>query len=120
MNERTKQLFLGALIILLAVFLLNPLNFWMPGSIAMVALIGLILAFGFYATFVVREKADDERELMVRAFSGRIAFLSGSAIVLVGILSQSLDHNMDPWLVVALTAMISSKILANLYIDRNL
>jgi hypothetical protein len=49
--------------------------------------------------------------------SGRIAFLVGSTLLTLGIIVQSLNHNVDAWLVVTLVAMILSKIVVRIYGD---
>jgi hypothetical protein len=47
--------------------------------------------------------------------AGRIAFLAGSAILLLGIVVQTYFHALDPWLVAALAAMVIAKMVGNAY-----
>jgi Na+/glutamate symporter len=75
------------------------------------------IALALFAIFVLREKAQDEREIAHRMLSGRVAFLVGSALLTFGVIIQSLNHSVDAWLVVTLVAMIFSKIVARIYGD---
>ena len=51
--------------------------------IAMLAL--TLVIFAFYEVFFLREKIQDERDTVHRMLSGRVAFLSGSALLTIGI-----------------------------------
>jgi len=113
-----KEIIASVVLVALLVLLLNPFGFWMPTSLQMVILGAAIAAFGTIAAFVLRERASDEREEAHRSFSGRLAFLAGSAVLLFGIVLQSLDHAVDPWLVAVLASMILAKLAARLYGDR--
>ncbi len=113
-----KEVIASIVLIALLVLLLNPFGFWMPTSLQMVILGGAIVAFGAIAAFVLRERGGDEREEAHRSFAGRAAFLAGSAALLFGIVVQSLDHTVDPWLVAVLVVMVVSKMSARLYSDR--
>ena len=97
--------------------LLNPFHFWMPEMMVMAMFAVTFIVFALFAIFVLREKAQDEREVAHRMLSGRVAFLVGSALLTLGIIAQSLNHNVDAWLVVTLVAMILSKIVARIYGD---
>jgi hypothetical protein len=72
-------------------------------------------SFGAFIVFVLKERAEDEREDPHRALAGRIAFLSGCAVILVGIALQSEWGTPDPWLLYALIAMVLGKVLARLW-----
>lgn len=99
----------------LSVALVNPFHFWMPDTLHMMVLVALVVATGAVYVFLVRERAGDEREDAHRMFAGRAAFFSGSAILLVGIVAQTLAHALDPWLVAALAGMVAGKIGAGMW-----
>ena len=80
----------------------------------------LFILFGLFASFVLKERAGDEREGQHRTLAGRNAFLAGSFIILLGIAFQSYIHTVDPWLVGALVVMIVVKIGTRQWSDRNL
>jgi len=113
-NELTVSVIL---VILLALFL-NPLDFLMPPPFLSMLIIFLIAIFGIFAAVIWREKPRDEREGFHSMYAGRLAFLTGSTILVIGIVIQELRHSTDPWLIYALTGMITAKIIGFLYGQR--
>ena len=111
----TLQFLLSAILAVLAVLLVNPFHFWMPSMLHMVILGSAIGVFGLLAVFVLAENQGDERDNEHRGFAGRVAFLAGGAILLIGIVLQTLAHALDPWLVVALLTMVAAKSVARWY-----
>ena len=107
-------------LIALSVFLLNPFHFWMPDMMVMGMLVALLVLFGIFASFILKEKVFDERDAINRSLAGRNAFLAGSAILMLGIVIQGYSHKVDSWLVVALIVMIIVKITTRLWSDKNL
>ncbi len=77
-------------------------------------LIGLVLAFCFFAVFVWKERALDEREEQQRLMTGRIGFLAGAGLLVAGIIIQTLRHELDTWLVITLSGMVLAKLLTRL------
>ncbi|OHA05522.1 MAG: hypothetical protein A2934_05450 [Candidatus Sungbacteria bacterium RIFCSPLOWO2_01_FULL_47_10] len=98
----------GVLLILLAL-LLDPFHVWMPDEFSMFVVLVLIMLFMFFASFVWRERGKDEREAFHIQTAGRMAFLAGACFLLIGIVYQSFQHTVDPWLVLALSIMILAK-----------
>jgi len=103
----------------LAILLLNPFHFWMPDMMVMGMLTFLLGLFGVFASFILREKVTDEREGVHRTLAGRNAFLAGSGVLTLAIVVQGYTHSVDPWLVVALVAMIIVKIGSRIWSDKN-
>lgn len=119
MESNKKEIISAGILIVLLLAVLNPLHFWMPGMMAMLILLIMIVIFGIFASFVLNEKARDERETMHRMFADRIAFLAGSAILVIGITIQGLRHALDPWLIYTLGAMILGKLISLIYSQNN-
>jgi phosphatidylglycerophosphate synthase len=119
-NNFTKEIAVSLILIALTVLLLNPFHFWMPDMIVMIMLILTLVVFALFATFVLQEKTQDERDVAHRMLSGRVAFLTGSALLTLGIVVQALQHNVDIWLVVILVAMVLSKIITRIYSNSRL
>ncbi|MBU2103958.1 hypothetical protein KKD81_02765 [Patescibacteria group bacterium] len=119
---RNTLLQLGASLIflVLAIAFLNPFGLWMTDMFHMLILGLLVVAFGIFATLVVREQGGDERELVHRMIAGRAAFLTGALILLIGIIWQAFTHTLDYWLVYALLGMVLAKTLVRIYGDRRL
>lgn len=118
-NNVIEKVVAGALI-LIAVLLLNPFEFWMPDMMVLGMLAGALVLFGLFASFILREDSQDERDDYHKTLAGRNAFLAGSAVLILGIVIQGYAHAVDPWLVVALTAMLVVKIVTRIWSDKNL
>ncbi len=109
----------GAVLLILAgVLLINPFDLWMPGLTQMAILAAFVVLCGALALFVLLERAGDERDEAHRALAGRAAFLAGGTVLLAGIVVQSLAHDLDPWLVGVLVAMVAAKAIARWYATR--
>ena len=116
----TMEIIISLSLVVLAVLLLNPFRFWMPDMMVAGMLATLLAIFGIFASFVLKEKVFDERDNVHRALAGRNAFLVGSAILTLGIITQGYSHSVDPWLVITLIAMIAVKIATRIWSDKNL
>jgi hypothetical protein len=119
MKNNIKETIVTLGLIVIAVLLLNPFHFWMPDMMVMSMLAIALVHFGVFASFILREKAVDERDDQHKALAGRNAFLAGSATLILGIV-QGYSHAVDEWLVVALIVMILTKIGTRKWSDRNL
>lgn len=94
-----------------ALLALTPKTFAMPTSLQMLI---LAIVLGLIATFLVlfwREQPDDEREMQNQALASRSAYTVGSIVLIIALVTQSLRHNLDPTVPIALLAMIATKII---------
>jgi hypothetical protein len=89
----------------------------MPSMAQMVVLVGLLLVFTIFASFVWKERPRDERELLHRALAGRLAFLAGAITLMAAITAQALQHQVDHWLVATLAVMVIVKLVTLLVAD---
>jgi len=109
------EIILAVVVIILAVTLLNPTGLFMPQT----AVMGLIAVFavivGIFAGLIWRERARDEREILLRQIASRGAYVAGLVVVAVGIISQELQHRLDPWLVTILVVMVVAKLVGLIY-----
>jgi len=110
-----KEIVVSITLILLVVGLVNPTNLWMPQPAHMLLLAGVTIFFMFFAGLVWYEKAEDEREMVLRDKAGRAGYIGGLSILMVGFVIQSFYHQSDPWLTVALLVMILSKVLSQIF-----
>jgi hypothetical protein len=107
---------LSAIMILgITIIFLNPTSLTMPSSVQSMLILGLIMSFLTFAAFIFREQSSDERETMHRLVSGRISYLVGVGTLIIGIIVQTTMHQIDRWLVIAVCAMVLSKLLARIY-----
>lgn len=118
MKNNFKETVVTTAMIVIAILLLNPFHFWMPDMMVICMLAGALALFGVFASFILREKSVDEREDQHKSLAGRNAFLVGSGILMFGIVVQGYTHTVDPWLVVALIAMVLTKLATRHWSDK--
>lgn len=107
---------LSAFVILgITILFFNPGHLLMPESVVSMLTIGLIVAFLTFAAFLLKEKASDEREAVHILAAGRISYLVGVGVLILAIIMQTAKHEIDPWLIIVLCAMIFSKLLSRIY-----
>lgn len=107
---------ISAILILGIAFLfLNPGHLIMPETMVSMLIVALIVSFLTFAAYLLREKSSDEREAIHILTAGRISYLVGVGTLIIGIILQALKHEIDPWLVIALCAMVFSKLLSRIY-----
>lgn len=102
-------------IFIIAIIFLNPGHLAMPDSIISLLILGLIVAFLTFAGLVLKEKSADERESLHILKAGRLSYITGVGVLVVAIVFQALEHEVDPWLVIALCTMTLSKIVSRIY-----
>lgn len=119
MKNNFVELCTTAGLLCIAVLLLNPFEFWMPDMMVMGILAAALVLFGIFASFILREKSIDERDVAHKALAGRNAFLAGSALLILGIVIEGYTHTVDTWLVVTLVVMIVAKIATRIWSDKN-
>lgn len=107
---------ISAILILgIAILFLNPGHLTMPDTMVSMLIVTLIVSFLTFAAYLFREKSSDEREAVHILTAGRISYLVGVGTLILGIILQALQHEIDPWLVIALCAMVFSKLLSRIY-----
>lgn len=117
MNNKTTviEVIVAFLLIALLILFLSPIDLLMPMTTGSMSILLIAVLFLIFSALVFREKSRDERENILRMNAGRISFLTGSVIAIVGILYQSVSHNIDPWLVYTVIGMILAKTVSRLY-----
>lgn len=119
MKNNLKEIISATILVGLLIALINPFHAWMPNMIQLTLIASTVAAFGVFTIFVLREDAQDEREVVHRMNAGRAAFLSGAFVIILGIIIQGLFYTVDTWLVAALVIMTIVKIGVRLYSDIN-
>jgi cobalamin synthase len=117
MSNTFKQILLSLVLIVLLALLVNPAGTFMPTPAQMFLEIGAVVVYALFVVFVWNERALDERERVHRQAAGRVAFLSGSAVLMLGIVVQSLSHALDIWLPAALAVMLVAKMLTRARVE---
>jgi cobalamin synthase len=98
-------------LVTIALLAVAPETFVMPSSLQMLI---LAIVLGLLAAFIVlfwREQPEDEREMQNQALASRSAYTVGSLVLIGALLIQSLRHDLDPAIPIALLAMIATKVI---------
>lgn len=109
------EITLGLLIIGILGIFLNPTKLLMPDSVNTALILGLIVVFLVFVGVVWRERAGDERDAMHMQKAGRLSFFVGISILVAAIILEALMHDIDPWLLLALSGMVLTKIISRIY-----
>lgn len=117
-NKFITEVSISTVLIILLVMLLDPFMILMPSAAQMTTLVFALVIFVSFATFVWREKPKDEREQLHQQIASRFAYLSGAGVLIVAIVFQTINHSLDPWIVIALIVMILAKIIGSLYASK--
>jgi len=89
----------------------------MPSSMQM-ALLAIVLALlAAFLTLLWRENPRDEREAQNQALASRLAYIIGSIVLIVALVTQSLQHELDAAVPVTLFAMLATKLLVQRFKD---
>ena len=115
----SSEVAIASVLIGILIVCLNPFGLFMPPPILNMLLIILLITFGIFAATVWREHEKDEREKFHKLFAGHLAFLTGTTLLVIGIIIQELNHTLDPWLVYTLVGMVLAKIIGRIYSERN-
>jgi hypothetical protein len=110
----------ASIVALISFFLLalaDLIPFWMPMMGEMLTLLVATILLLIWASFVASEKAVDEREIQLKTQSGRVAYLSGIAVLMLALVVQGFAHAIDPWIPVALIVMVLTKFLTRMYLE---
>jgi hypothetical protein len=118
-NILSKTSVLALVVVAALILMMCPIPFLMLTSTQMVLVSLAALGFIVWTVFQWQEGALDEREELHRFLAARLAYFVGAGILMMGILVQSFQHAVDPWLVGALIGMILAKGVAKLIAEKN-
>lgn len=99
---------------ILAIFL-NPSHLFMPDTVNTMLMLSLIIGFLLFVALIWREQASDERDNLHIQKSGRLSFFVGATILVMGIVYQAIHHDIDPWLLYSLSAMVVTKLASRVF-----
>lgn len=117
MNKKIVHTAVALLISFLLLVIGDLVPFWMPMMGELIALVCVTVLLLVWVSFVLSEKAADEREVYLKTQSGRVAYVAGLAILLTALIVQTLAHAIDPWVPIALAVMVVAKHVARLYLE---
>ncbi|MBP6924693.1 MAG: hypothetical protein KBC62_01740 [Candidatus Pacebacteria bacterium] len=115
MNKNYLHIIVASVLAFFLLTLADLIPFWMPMMGEMIALLIVSILMLTWVGFVMKEVAHDEREVLLKMKSGRIAYLSGLGVLMVALIVQGFAHAIDPWIAIALAVMVLAKLFARLY-----
>ncbi len=118
-NKFLTEISISTILIVLLIFLLDPFKILMTTPVQMMTIAAVLIIFISFCAFVWKEKSKDEREQLHKQIASRFAYLSGASVLIIAIVIQSINHSIDPWIVIALIVMILAKIAGSLYANKN-
>lgn len=105
----------SALLIALVLFF-NPFSLWELSLELKKTIVLSVIAFFVLAFITCHHRKNDERENFVLYSAERTAFVSGSAIAIIGLIYQMLTTGeLDHWLVATLLVMTIAKGIGLMY-----
>lgn len=111
-----KNILLPIIVSLLALAFIDPFMYWMPSNSSWLLIGGLFLATSIYGFFILTEKANDEREVTIRAFADRVSCLVGMSFLVMTIGWQAVTGSVvSSEAVLILVVLVISKSLAHWY-----
>ena len=118
MANKIFHIGIAVVLVGLLVLLNDPFMLWMPAPAQMAALLGVAVMVCVWAGFVMYERTHDERDAIHRMNAGRMAYLSGVAVLTGALVVQGFVHDIDPWISIALGVMVLVKLGSRLYFDK--
>lgn len=118
MANKLFHILTAVVLVGLLTLLSDPFMLWMPGYAQMMALLGVVILACVWAGFVMYESTNDERDAVHRMNAGRMAYLSGIAVLIIALVVQGLAHDIDPWISVTLGVMVLVKLGSRFYFDK--
>jgi hypothetical protein len=115
MNKNYLHITVAGVLAFFLLALADLIPFWMPMMGEMIALLVVSILMLLWVGFVMKEVAHDEREVLLKMKSGRIAYLSGLGVLMLALIVQGFHHAIDPWIAIALAVMVLAKLFARLY-----
>lgn len=87
-------------------------------NLSMFAVATTVVLFLAYASTIWKESVRDEREDHHRLMASRFGYLVGAGALVIAAIVQLFQHDLNPWVIYVLVAMISSKIVARMYFEK--
>jgi heme O synthase-like polyprenyltransferase len=114
-NNFIGEAVISLVLIALLIFFLNPMELWMPQSMHAIMIPLLVILFIVFSGALWKEASGDEREQLHIFIASRFAYFAAIAALVIGIVIQSFQKAIDPWLIVAICVALLAKIAGILY-----
>lgn len=77
----------------------------------------LLILYLLFITYIWKEKPRDERETHHSLTAGRFAYSIGVGVAVIGIITQTFHHTVDPWLIYVTASMVLAKLTSRIYYE---
>lgn len=114
-NKFIGEAIISIILIGLLVFFLNPLELMMPKSMHAIMIPLLIVLFIVFTGVMWKETPGDEREQLHKFIASRFAYFAAIATLIIGIVTQSFQKSIDPWLIITICIALLAKIVGLIY-----
>jgi hypothetical protein len=108
-------LFIGFLLLIIRPLNLMSIHIKIVASSAIISSLLTIYVIKFFIFF--REETRDERDFSHHLSSSMAAYLVGSLTLFTGIVYEYFHGDINPWLLISLTAMLIAKLVTILYLE---
>ncbi len=114
-NNFFGEIAISLMIIALLVFFISPINLLMPQQLHPFMAPFLVVLFIIFTGFLWKEIPGDERDQLHKLIASRFAYFAGIATLILGIIIQSFNNSVDPWLIFIVCIILLAKILGLVY-----
>ncbi len=114
-NNFIGEVIISVILIAFIISFLDPFQLIMPHSMHPLMAPLLVILFVVFAGLLWKETPGDEREELHKFIASRLAYFAGIATLVAGIVIQSFQKAVDPWLIIAICIMLLAKILGLIY-----
>ncbi len=109
------EIIISIMLIGLLVFFINPLDLLMPHSMHPFMVPFLVVLFIIFTGFLWKESPGDEREKLHKFIASRFAYFAVITTLLVGVIFQSFEGPVDPFLIIGICIALLAKTLGLVY-----
>lgn len=99
----------------LLIFFINPFDLLMPHALHPFMVPFLIVLFIIFAGFLWKETPGDERDQQHKLIASRFAYFAVISTLVVGVIFQSFEGKVDPFLVIGVCTALLAKIIGLIY-----
>lgn len=106
---------ISIILIALLVFFLNPLELMMPQGMHTIMIPLLVVLFIVFTGVLWKETHGDERQELHKFIAARAAYFAAIATLIIGIVVESFQKAIDPWLIITICIALLAKIVGLMY-----
>ena len=114
-NNFAGEIVISISLIGLLVFFINPLDILMPQPLHPFMVPFLVVLFIIFSGFIWKEAPGDEREQLHKFIASRFAYFAVITALIIGIVVQSFNGKVDPFLIIGICISLLAKTFGLIY-----